>query len=317
MRIFKIEIWLIIAISLLSSGFLYSQKQTDAEIHILEIKLSNDFIFKTDRYFSNGLELSYYAPSFDRIPTKSILLPDGKNDKSLYAVTLRQDFFTPTELFSTDIIMNDRPFASYLLIGHRKVSLNTKSRLKKISEIQIGLIGKYSGGKSIQNGIHKILPASEPALGWINQIQPDIALNYQIKIEKGLGHNKNFDIIPAIQLRVGVPYTDFTGGFRLLAGKLSDYFTDIGVSKTGGWKLHLFAEPAITFVAYNATLQGGLFSDNIYTVNNLNRWVGTINSGIVLAVKGFTFEFGQHFLTKEFKGGQSHKWGHVSLKFAF
>lgn len=295
----------------------YSQSKKNPSNHIFEFKWANDFVFETDRYFSNGLELTYYAPFLRKSPINYILLPAKKQEIVYYGITITQHFFTPDELFSAFVNEQDRPFASYLLIGQVKVSINRQKGLKMHSGLQVGLLGKYSGGESIQNNIHEILPTSQPALGWLNQIQPDLALNYLIRIEKGLLRNKNFEIIPLASLKAGIPYTETGGAVKIRLGKLNDYFSGNSFKREKPWQIYVFIEMGGKYVFYNATLQGGLFNNNPYVMSDISHWVAQLNTAIAFSVRGFGIEFGQHFITPEFNSGMPHKWGYLSLKFVF
>ena len=161
------------------------QENNTSGFPVFEVKWSNDIFHQTDRNFTNGIDLAFYHPVFKKSPVRYIMLPHKDADITWQGLTLSQHFFTPRELFSTEIVSQDRPYASYLLLGHKKISANPNRFVKRTSEIQIGILGKNSGGKALQNGIHFVLPASEPAIGWENQIHTDLALNYSMKYEKG------------------------------------------------------------------------------------------------------------------------------------
>ena len=293
------------------------QNENVQDERIFEFKWSNDFVFSSDYYFSNGLELAYYAPAFKKSPIRYLLLNHKKADNTWHGLTFTHHFFTPRELFRTEIIQADRPFASYFLVGQRKISTVSSQQIKITSEIQTGIFGKYSGGRSIQNGIHELLPASEPVAGWHNQLRSEIALNYLVKIEKGLVQSSLFNAVPYAEVRLGSPYTDLSGGFRIILGRQNSLFVDPGVRKIQMSDLYFFADISGKFVAYNATLQGGLFSNDPHTLSLINRLTAQFTSGIVWRINWFAFEYGQTFLSKEFDSGLSHKWGYISLKFAF
>ncbi|OQX76568.1 MAG: hypothetical protein B6D61_08605 [Bacteroidetes bacterium 4484_249] len=296
----------------------FAQSGKDTTVHVVEFKWSNDFIFATDRYFSNGLELNYYAPFMQKSPVRYILLPNKKNDVVWNAISFTHHFFTPIELFSYDVIKNDRPFASYFLIGHRKISLNKSRLLKKQSELQIGVLGRYSGGKSIQNSIHEIMWTSKPAKGWGNQIQSDLAINYSVLIEKGFVNSRTFILSGLIDAKLGVPYTYGGIGIKAMAGRIDGYFKDIGVGRNKEWQMYVFGEVRGKYVAYNATLQGGLLNhNNIHVINDINRFLTEIETGIVISHKNLSLKVGQHFISPEFNGGLKHKWGYATLKVGF
>jgi len=308
--------WIFLLVILLSFTNTFSQSVGVKESHILEFSWANDFIFGTDYYYTNGLELKYYAPIFAKSPVRYIMLPHKKDELVWHGITLTQHFFTP-KTKSNDQSEYDRPFASYLLLGHQKISSNPIKGVKKQSEFQIGLLGKYSGGESIQNGIHEILPTSEPVSGWNNQLSPDLAINYKVKVEYGLLQKQNLEIISNAALNMGIPYTDFGAGIKFRTGKLNNYFSDIGIDQNKPWQLYFFADINGKYVAYNGTIQGGLFNDHIHVVNDINNWIFGMNTGIVFTRKNIGVEFGQQFTSPEVRYGGAHLWGYLTFRFSF
>ena len=85
--------------------------QTSEErMHAFSLTFDNDFWFRTDKYYTNGVELKYEAPVFGRsFITKSLLALNGS--KSYYSLSLRQNMYTPAD-YSNDVDHSgDRPFA--------------------------------------------------------------------------------------------------------------------------------------------------------------------------------------------------------------
>ncbi|NOX46604.1 MAG: lipid A deacylase LpxR family protein [Chlorobi bacterium] len=309
---------ILIVVFAMITGFagLMAQTAPDATSHILEVEWANDVWTGTDRYFTNGLELGYYNPFFRKLPSSYILLPDKKGETVYQGLTLTQHFFTP-DLHFAESFTNDRPFASYLLLGHRKISLNKEKRIRKQSELQIGILGRYSGGESIQNGIHKVLPTSEPVVGWDNQLHANPALNYKMVFEHGLYNTKGFELMSLANINLGIPYTDVGGGLKMRLGHMNDYFSGFGVNNKKGWQLYFFAEAGAKYVAYNATLEGGLLYDNAYVMKDIDRFVIQSRLGLAFTMKSFGIEVGQQTISREFKTGRSHMWGYVTFRFAF
>lgn len=296
----------------------YSQLPENSPRNILEVKWSNDFVFMTDRNFSNGFELNYYNVAIGKSPIRFLLLPSQNADHIWHGVTMIQNLYTPDHLFSPDVDLNDRPYASYFLVGQRKVAINQSSLLKVQSELQLGLLGKYSGGQTIQNRIHDILPASRSALGWDNQLQPDFAANYMIMVEKGILNSEKFELNAYFKSSLGIPNTNIGSGIRLRTGRFNNYFSNLGLSTQKGHQMYFFIDVAGSYVIYNATLQGGLFTtDNTHSLNSINTLLGEINSGFAFTVSNFGVELGAHFLTSEFDGGRNHKWGYIKFSFGF
>lgn len=307
----------LIVLIILTFQLASAQDQKRVMGRAFELTWSNDFVSQTDRYFSNGLDLSFTHPFMQKSPIRFLLLPDKWASKVYHSLTLSQHFFTPDQLFVEDINNNDRPYASYLLLGHQKIAMNAKRRIKLQTEFQAGIFGKYSGGETVQNGIHELLPASQSALGWGNQLSSDLALNYSLRIEKGLISNRYFDLIPHAGTRLGIPYTDFEGGILLRIGKFPNYFENPGWLESKGISYFLFADFSGKYVLYNATLEGGLINQSAYTIAEVQPLVSEIRVGLAFGVQNFTMEYSQYYLSPEFKNGLHHKWGAITFRVAF
>lgn len=296
---------------------LSAQANQKSENRIFELILSNDFIFETDRYFSNGIEMVYTDPGIKKSPVNRLLISGKRMQQVYYSLTVTQHFFTPRELFSLEVDQNDRPYSSYLLIGERKTSTDSRRRLSLHAELRAGILGKYSGGESIQNGIHEILPTSKPSLGWHNQINPDLAINYILQIEKGIVRSQHFDLIPAFDFRAGVPYTDAGMSLQFRVGRMNDYFSNGGLPERKTWQLYFYGVLGGKYVIYNGTLQGGLLNNSPFVMTDIKHWIGQIQTGIAYTRGRLGIKFSQYFITPEFDGGLTHKWGSISLTHRF
>ena len=82
----------------------------------------------------------------------------------------------------------------------------------------------------------------------------------------------------------------------------------------------MFANTSIDFIGYNATLQGGVFSnDNIYTIpsQDINRLVLQASAGFALYYNNIGIEYEHFYLSPEFNGAQNFSWGRIKAVMAF
>jgi hypothetical protein len=115
---------------------------------------------------------------------------------------------------------------------------------------------------------------------------------------------------------IGTLYTNAGAGLQMQAGKAEPVFGLAENEKWPGIQYYFFARTNISFVAYNALLQGGTFNhDNVYTLqgNEIQHVVGDAQAGIHFRYRNTGIEIAQHYLTPEYKGGLWHKWGRVSV----
>ncbi len=281
----------------------------------LRFGFANDVVFQTDKYYTNGINLAYVTEN-----SMGLLAPLHflHNDASVSfnSVTLRQDIFTPQKMDAGIYNKLDRPFASYLLVGSKKTSLNYDTKFLFTSQFEVGVLGKYAGGELVQNGVHAALPTSSHVYGWENQVQSDLALNYSLEAEKGLINHELFGMSGDLHGTVGLPHTYAGTGVTLRAGEYHDYFSNLGLYRSNGWRMYAFANIDANVVVYNATLQGGLFNPIVETNRmELNSFVIKAKSGINLSYKYFNFEIGMQQVSPEFKNGTLHRWGYMSFTF--
>lgn len=264
---------------------------------------ANDLFASRDRYFTQGYGFDYFHPALRKSPLMRLLpaLPG----ESAYGLTFRHSGFTPTSLFSDASRVGDRPFASYLFLGHMRVSRDEQGGLTLTTELDGGIIGQGAGGKWIQVGLHRALGNLLPQ-GWDNQIRNDAVLNFHGSLEKRLVSTAWFDGGAFVDAAAGTLYTNAGVG---LTGRL-------GAPAGGGKRAYLFARVDEKVVGYDATLQGGVFNrSSPYTLRagQIERLVTRGDLGFALDRAGYAVVFMRSFQSREFKGGLAHQWGELSF----
>ncbi len=107
----------------------------------------------------------------------------------------------------------------------------------------------------------------------------------------------------------------------LVVGKVNARITSMTGSKsryegTKQFSFHGYCQPLVNLVAYDATLQGGVFNKTSpYTIasGDLNRLTFQANMGLVMQAGPVYAEYFYTFLTQEFKTGLSHSWGGLRI----
>jgi len=263
---------------------------------------ANDFFASRDRYFTQGYGFDLFHPTLMASPLMRLL--PGLPGESAYGLTFRHSGFTPTSLFSDAPRVGDRPFASYLFLGHVRVSRDEARGLTLTTEFDGGLIGQGAGGKWIQIGLHRALGNLLPQ-GWDNQIRNDAVLNFHGRLEKTLISRSWFDAGASMDAAIGTLYTSASLG---LMGRL-------GLLKKGSKRSYLFARLDEKVVGYDATLQGGVFNrGSPYTLRagQVSRLVTRGDLGFAIDRGGYAVVFTRSFQSGEFKGGLAHQWGELS-----
>jgi len=283
----------------------------------IEVEWANDVFFQTDRYFTNGLVLEYYSQNFNRFGVSKLLFDPMSESGPIYSLSVTHDIFTPKNVFG-DPEMTDRPYAGVLMIGLKATHFSKAKHYKFYSEIQAGLLGEYAGGRFVQNGIHVLLPASEPIPGWAYQIDHDLCVQYNISLEKQLFESQWVSVDMLANSRLGLPYTDFSGGGRLRIGLSPDYYSADHLLNKNNNYVNLITEFKLRTVFYDATLQGGaLNGNNPHTIVNTNPLIGELKTGIAAKYSVYTLEMGAQMFTPKFQGALAHKWAYFKLGMLF
>jgi hypothetical protein len=105
-----------------------------------------------------------------------------------------------------------------------------------------------------------------------------------------------------------------------MAGKFFSPFIKSDKINRKRFQLYAYSQPLVSLVAYDATMQGGLFNRNSpYRIadSQVTRFTFENQTGIVFQVYRFHLEGFLCLLTKEFNAGRMHRWGGVKLGFEF
>ena len=285
----------------------------------LKISFENDLITfaNTDRYFTNGIAVELQSPILSRLPIAQLMFPYKNAADVVYTAGIYQDMFTPTDTRVAPTLKNDRPYASYLYLGYRKLMINTASKISITSGIDIGYIGPYSPGYYLQNIVHETFPTNDLPLGWETQIKTDLIANYNLTFEKVFLSKPLFLLTGNVNAKAGTLMNSTGTGMQIHYGKFESVYLK-NTHKMQQTLYSLFLKTNINTIGRNALLQGGMFNKtNVYTLKHteISRLVGNAEIGLQFRYKSVGVEMAQHFLSPEYKGGMWHKWGRMSLLF--
>lgn len=300
-------------------GIIWVENRIDTRSS-LKFTFENDLITwnNTDRYFTNGITLELKSPWVSGTAASRLLLPYRRSSTISTSLLLVQNMYTSADTRIPPALQNDRPFSSYIYLGIKKSNTDITRKLRLSSTLYAGVIGPYSPGSFLQTLVHKTFPTNDIPQGWETQINSDIIFNYNVSLEKHLSGSKLWDISALADIQAGTLYNNLGGGFRARYGISEPRFGFPGKVTRQKLQAFVYARGMAKFVAYDATLQGGIFNrDNTYTLkgNQLNRLTGKAEIGVHVDYKGLGIEAAQHFLTPEFSKGMSHRWGQFSLMF--
>lgn len=278
------------------------------------ISYDNDFFTATDRNYTQGYSFMLTHPSLEKNPLNRIFL-NTKNAHNRYGLGFEHVGFTPRQIGSPNIQFGDRPFAAAAMIKSFKISMDTINHFRLITSMNIGIIGPAALGKEIQTGIHRAIDNVIPQ-GWQHQISNDIVLNYELNLNYQLVRlSEYFSLEGTGNMRVGTLFSSISTGIISALGIINSPYTSGSLRRK--FQIYLYAFPQIRGVAYDASLQGGLFSNSVYTIESeqIERFVGQLDYGLIIQTKKFFFEYGFSRTTREFGGGEAYRWGGLKLGF--
>lgn len=297
----------------------------------LSLLFENDIFYKTDRDYTNGVELSYTTAAHDThklFVDLAQALPFFSSKGTVRAsFALGQSIYTPSHLSLVNPPLTDRPYAGFLYGGFG-LSDDTGTRLDQI-DLQVGVIGPSSLASDTQTFVHKLLN-DRPPMGWSTQLrgEPGIVLTYSRNLKiiprqsflglffdlephYGAAVGNVFDYADAgAMARVGINIPDDYGPLRIepsLPG--SGYFEPAG--PIGGY---VFVGVDGRAVGRNLFLDGNTWEPSRRVSKNI--LVGDLEMGAAITFNFMQITFTHVFRTKEYKTQTAaDQFGAVNLSF--
>jgi len=280
----------------------------------LRINYENDFYAATDRDYTQGIHLEYVRPGLKKFPL-SRLLVRPKRWYARYGIAATQEGYTPKYVDHPEVLVGDRPYAACLYLKTFQISTDTVHKQRFSTTLSTGVIGPAALGAEMQTGIHRALDNVMP-VGWANQVRNDVILNYQVNYERQLAAAGKWLLLDADAMgRVGTLSDKASAGVTMMAG----YFDcPYGATLINGknFRIYAYEHAEVCFVAYDATLQGGVFNRrSVYTIaeDDVNKITLQNRFGFVLTYRRVWLEYFQGYVSREFRTGDYHAWGGVQV----
>ena len=290
----------------------------------------NEFGFRTDndaylaygqdRYYTNGLFITFRHA----LPSS----PAGSNVlKKIWEAEIGQYMFNAQSGYVPDMRYVDRPFAAYLY-GAAKMNWFTKREQVFQASLNIGTIGPHALGEDAQRLLHKMVGFYE-VTGWKYQIDNEMGVNGSFSYSSLLSRpSENADFSVDGYANIGTTFSGAGGGVTFRAGKINKLYRSVAtnsrISNNSAdtipqKEIFFFARPSLHFIAYDATLQGGIFNDNKGPVtSDPNRLAFSQELGVKYASDRWTLNFSVIFRTKETSSQiHAHQYGSASIFYRF
>jgi lipid A 3-O-deacylase len=240
-----------------------------AQSHSREIGVETDddsyLLQSADRYYTAGTFI-YYRQAL-KVDSST------KLQNKVLGFELGQKLYTPQtgniNYFGFDDPKYiDRPFAAYLYAGANLNFLYKDESNLKISA-QVGVVGPDALGKQTQQTIHSLFGLYKTA-GWEYQVDNDFEINLSAQYNRLLARSDWADISLTSYANLGNGFTGAGIGPMIRLGDFNQLFNSESTQSTAirsanykplhDHELFFYYKPQLNFVAYDATVQGSLFS---------------------------------------------------------
>ena len=275
-----------------------------------------------DRYYTNGL-LIYFRRATDQSKL------NRKLNKIIWEAEAGQKMYNAQSGNVPDMSYVDRPFAGYLYAGGSINFLFNSENSLKVS-LQGGTIGPDAKGKEAQELLHDLVGFYE-INGWQWQVNNEAALNASANYKHLLFRIKagKLDLGIESYVNIGNTFSGAGAGLMFRTGSLNQLFhsasTESTVSHNARSKdlvdreFFFYAKPILHYIAYDATIEGGLFSDDkgpaVFDVKPL---VFSQQAGVIYSKNRWTADFSVIFKSREIKStARPHQYGSAALNYRF
>ena len=279
---------------------------------VIDFQYDNDLFTQTDQYYTQGIRWQYTTSQLKRFLLNRLLLrlPKQSQASDSRAITLQHAVFTPTDLGIAQPLRNDRPYAGYLTLVYSQRQVDTLHQQILISGIQVGSIGRPAFAEGMQKTIHDVVNGEQPQ-GWDNQIAPEAILGYQVYYQKAIFGKINHSHLHLFgQINIG----------NLLTNALIGAGFQLKNRASARLRWQLAGSSHLQWMAYNATLQGGLFnrsSPHTFTPQQIKRGVAHHQLSATLGLGKYYLGYAYHLISSEFVDGAMHRWGSLKLGIEF
>lgn len=309
--------------------------EADSDRGTFTLHFENDVLGTddSDRHYTNGLLLTYQTGEnrvwdwLDGWARRHYFLEPDVRLRASWAVG--QSLFTPEDISTTELVVNDRPYAGWL---HADLGLvGITDEILRTMELSVGVVGPAAGGEPLQKWFHEIIGSPEP-MGWHNQLNNELTLMlvFEQKWRNLFGPGLlglQMDLSPHGSVALGNVFTfgGVGGTIRIGQGLERDFGPPriqpappgsgyLLSGKGFGW--YVFGGVDGRLMLHNIFLDGNTFSSS-HSVER-NPLVGDLLGGV--AVTGLGMRVGLVYVarTEEFKGqNTSDHFGSVTFSVKF
>lgn len=324
-KTYTYRIFLIVIFSFISISKLFAQDHKNQ----FTLTSDNDQYINPnhDRYYTDGVVFNFtHALKHDTLRSslaKKILeFEFGQRIYNSYTASARRLQPDPFVFRSYSI---DRPFTAYLFAGAALNFLYKNENALKLNA-EIGTIGPVALGEQAQDGFHNFFGLYKPR-GWPYQLKNAPGLNLRGDYKMLLYRNGDnwFDVAFNPTVWLGNTFTGASAGMQFRFGHFGKFYgstitnsrvsNDVGEQQTH--EFYFFTTPQINYVAYDATIEGGLgLSDKGPVTFGIYHYVYQQQLGLEFASARWSANYIAYVRSREVKStALGDQWASISLAY--
>jgi hypothetical protein len=303
----------------------FSEAQTNTYKSEFGFRSENDSYLASgkDRYYTNGLLLTF------RTALDQSTLRNKKLNKMIFEFEAGQKIYNPQSGSILDIVYVDRPFAGYLYAGAALNLLYNSENNLKLS-LQSGTIGPAALAQEAQELMHNGFGFYK-INGWQWQVKNELAINataeYNYLINRS--NSGKLDLSANSYINIGNTFSGAGLGIMFRTGALNPLYNSASMQSRLSnnnaqqdkqtREFFIYAKPMLNYVAYDASIQGGLFiKDKGPVLFNIKPVVFSQQAGAIYSQNRFTVDFSIILKTREVESiAKSDQFGSIALFYKF
>jgi len=270
--------------------------------------IENDKLVLTDKYYTSGIFVNY-----KRDFQNNFILKKTDNNVLQMNITLGNETYTPSNLYSTNPIDFDRPYAGWFFL---KTELGSITDYKALFlALETGVTGEEALSGQLQNFVHEILNV-DAGVTWAQQIEFKFLVNLKAKyiMTKNITAHHAFHYTIEPSLGTKDIFIENSLGYYFGSFNNLKHSSRIGIiNKTTNKELFGFVRLGYKYVAHNTLIQGGINYDDVLFTTYREPHVLKFKAGGVLSTNRNTFKFIYNFNTKETPKSTKHSYGTISF----
>ena len=297
----SIKLVFLISITCLSLSISAQTEYRNQELTIIH---ENDVytLLDIDQYYSNGIIFNYRF-----IPRAGSFFRKHGSDsvKRIIGFGFQHKFFTPIEIETPRVEEFDRPYAGTMMV-EMEVSTFTKPDRMTRYGVELGIVGKASGGEALQTWYHNAVGFPNPR-GWDLQIKNEPVINFKGEYNRQFKlTSKSMDLISYSRATVGTMLVNTNHGFDIRLGRLrplnNSAFKNSLMGKTGRELVgnnYFFLGYGVEYVLRNTLIEGSMWNIDSPHTEEIVHWIRHWRVGWTVSSSTTTFKMVYYRLSKE------------------